>query len=972
LLDRRDFIRRSALLGGAAAWPEIFLGASRPLQRRLEMSFDGRRRTRWLENQRGGCGVAGQELRFADLSFSLVLDGKTLTAADFSLVRRQDQTAGGIARHTVSYESNGLRVRVALEWSDQRPEVRKWLEVTNTGARPVRLQEVNLEVLSLPAGTAVDIEQSKVTAQRVLARTSEIGLMLALDFACCRVRRDGPLLELGYRPHAELAAGETHHSHSALSSPVDLKGERPGYLFRRIIASRFPFPFAGPLNLYYPITNQWYYSPPNLGETAAEISPYQGNPGVPMLHTDPEGVMHHMELAQKLGLTHVLLYPAADRLAPGKVSPDVIERVVRHGHDLGLRVVACATFNAFTYWGFYAQLGEDARALQAEYKDEWFWRDGEGKKQAGICPGCSEFVAWAGNRASEFVRRFAIDGWLVDGAGVQQCWADHGHLPGEESLYAQVHGWADYYQQVLSTRPQMAGMCNLGFEPMLPQFVQYLHSIYLTDPLNLVVTPSLSELQMMADSRRKQAVQLLEQNGVPAENNQNAEYYLIRDSPLRQEKTFEYSLLQGLAVSPNLSVADLEGLLDEVPARSIERVQLFWKKWTSFAQENFLALRSFRRVGEVPGLGRLEVYEKCDGKQSLLFVINPSPIPLTKQFRLADLISIPGATFSVQELYPTEIWYPGLRGREWRLEDTLVLGGEPDSLTLLRVSSFVNGPVVSGAPATLEVRKEDWELTVYGRTGEAALAYLDSPIASVEVVPPPVVRVEGKVSAEVVEETNGVLRIQFPGRATPQFISHWQAATGSLETALAGKWYQRMVAPVHVLPASPFFGLAHNDRLEELPPGNRFLGVRLYNLPSSEEQVRLRLVLKRGQASILGRTPQAILSSASDFVGEGGSWWYQGQFYLPFAFSREYRPGPEDHLLALPVLTVYEAVRRARAWLNGDEIELEKHQYRRYYARVEKRLGRKGRDGWCYFMNLTKAGAQLGENTLTFWFEWGD
>jgi hypothetical protein len=567
----------------------------------------------------------------------------------------------------------------------------------------------------------------------------------------------------------------------------------------------------------------------------------------------------------------------------------------------------------------------------------------------------------------KFVRDFEMDGLLVDGAGIVPCWADHGHVPGEDSLYAQAKGFNDHYREVLSVRPAMIGACNLGFSPLLPQATEYLHSIYLTDPHNRkVIAPSLSSLSMLADSRRVQALEIMDRLYVPPERNQNIEYYLAPDSPLRQWKTFEYSLLQGLSYTPNLGAADLDALLEQGPFWLRQPAEAFWSKWHKFADENFALLCTHRTRGEQPGMGRLEIYEKCDGRQTLLFIINPAPIPVPRTVPIQDLTGLSANRFTVEELYPAARVLPGSNGSSWDRSESLKLEAAPNSVVLMRITEFTGSPLISGGPAEIQDHGEYYEVIVHGRTGEATDVYIDRAISSIEVVPPAIKRVEGEVTAQVVPGTTGVLRVEFPGRKSETFVANWRMRPGGVNTGLASKWPLRFDGPEMLLPGKAFRIAAAANKLETLRPANRFLGACLYNFPPIDEEARLRVRLKADRAiNALSKTgpPEA---APIDPGGAGAEWWYQAEFYLPFAFStREnaYRPAPEDHLLALPVLTDGEAVRQIKAWVNGQELVLQRHQYSRLAKDVKERS--------CIFFDLAEADLKLGDNMLSIWLQWG-
>ena len=64
---------------------------------------------------------------------------------------------------------------------------------------------------------------------------------------------------------------------------------------------------------------------------------------------------------------------------------------------------------------------------------------------------------------------------------------------------------------------------------------------------------------------------MIEDLGIPADRNQNCEYYLLPNAPVTDEKAFEYGVLQGLAVGDMVPVAN-DGTGLRVRAIEAERV----------------------------------------------------------------------------------------------------------------------------------------------------------------------------------------------------------------------------------------------------------------------------------------------------------------------------------------------------------------------------------------------------------------
>jgi hypothetical protein len=186
---------------------------------------------------------------------------------------------------------------------------------------------------------------------------------------------------------------------------------------------------------------------------------------------------------------------------------------------------------------------------------------------------------------------YGFDGVLIDARGLTPCYSEeHDHVPGQRSLYAQARAVADFFEKIRALRPGITISCNLGFNPLLPQFIRHLDSIYLTDPSVELAIPGLSLLKLMDDSRRAQSLEMIEDLGVPPDRNQNCEYYLLPDAPLTDEKTFEYGVLQGLAVVITPKDEEYHITLDNYGQREailFEACQALGVKRFSFSRKSY-------------------------------------------------------------------------------------------------------------------------------------------------------------------------------------------------------------------------------------------------------------------------------------------------------------------------------------------------------------------------------------------------
>src|SRR5690606_29858491 len=135
-------------------------------------------------------------------------------------------------------------------------------------------------------------------------------------------------------------------------------------------------------------------------------------------------------------------------------------------------------------------------------------------------------------------------------------------------------------------------------------------------------SPHLNILKNLGDGRREQMVSVHERYFVPYTAFTNYEYYLAPNSRLADPHVFEYSFLQGLAVTPNIGLGEIRSFLDRIPSKDNLRVKSFIRYWLEFVREHYDVWRYTSRLGDPPGLGAAEVYGHIKEDRGFLCFVN--------------------------------------------------------------------------------------------------------------------------------------------------------------------------------------------------------------------------------------------------------------------------------------------------------------------------------------------------------------
>src|SRR5690606_9025520 len=122
---------------------------------------------------------------------------------------------------------------------------------------------------------------------------------------------------------------------------------------------------------------------------------------------------------------------------------------------------------------------------------------------------------------------------------------------------------------------------------------------------------------------------------------------------LADPHVFEYSFLQGLAVTPNIGLGEIRSFLDRIPNKDNLRVRSFIKYWLEFIRDHHDVWRYTSRLGDPPGLGAAEVYGHIKEDQGFLCFVNQNAFPVQKELVLDGTIGLSkGSSFLLSEIYP--------------------------------------------------------------------------------------------------------------------------------------------------------------------------------------------------------------------------------------------------------------------------------------------------------------------------------
>jgi len=87
-------------------------------------------------------------------------------------------------------------------------------------------------------------------------------------------------------------------------------------------------------------------------------------------------------------------------------------------------------------------------------------------------------------------------------------------------------------------------------------------------------------------------------------------------------RVFEYSFLQGLAVTPNIAPAELRVFLNTVRSDRLDYCVAFMRKWMNFIKSNFHYWKNTWEAGNLAAGSKVEIYAHTKGDSGYICLGN--------------------------------------------------------------------------------------------------------------------------------------------------------------------------------------------------------------------------------------------------------------------------------------------------------------------------------------------------------------
>ncbi len=628
------------------------------------------------------------------------------------------------------------------------------------------------------------IQSTALMDNLVFLRKGGVSFFLSLDFPCGRIGAEG----ITYPPNELLAPGGIYSAHTLTIGACRLSGQRVGKFDRAEIEAasayierRFPPRFERPMFLSTGIVNHM--------TDVRDGRIFYSMAGNATLALHPELVAEDLRLCGSVGLEYYQAFEGVFDWPDAAKTGATMRRLQREARRLGVRVG-----NYANPQGLYCpHYNYEHRALN---HPEWLIVGKNGKPEGPECLGCREYAKMLTERLAAHNREFGLEMVCLDFLSLRPCYAtNHGHEPGD--VYQQIRALVRLMQALDDLGPDFLIWSNSGnWLDLMPKLVWFNPNVYLTDPHARAYTPHLNALKFLGDGRREQMVSVHESHFVPWRAFCNCEYYLVHRSRLADSKVFEYSFLQGLAVTPNLCAAELRPFLDHIPAQDAARCKVFMRRWLGFVRDHFEVWKHTLRVGDPPGAGAAEVYAHVAGDHGYLCLVNQNPYPRAATFVLDGSVGLgAGDSFLLSEVYPRECPIAEQPLPAARYGDAIhcIMPAQSVRIIEIKPARKAPAPAVFGLPAAIRRTNDGYRMTLRAPQGERAELGLVLPVGeAVESVTarqaPTVPMYAFPVTARVLAQTGNLARIevQFPRDRAPRELTRWRVSPGGLETGLPG------------------------------------------------------------------------------------------------------------------------------------------------------------------------------------------
>ena len=605
--------------------------------------------------------------------FSIHFNQRTYHSDDFEVVDIQEHQDENNPlppfikgeRVTVHLHHEDMDVVCVYQASTDKPYLKKWLEITfhRTGI----LEKVSVESLTIPENADFKIAKSSGGFDICLfLSVKQWGLFFTLDFPYNDITVEDRYFELSYPPFEQVTAGETVRSHKLTVGSYSLHGaERGDYdldqaeAFRHYLLFDYAPPrLQAPQLVYSSIVNQYTEVNFDVPDTPPEQFPLQNKifytlTNAPYLMLYPERIPEEIDFCKDVSMEFCQIYEGPFEWTEETPDEEILLKVSTYAQKAAVKLGLYTGANNLTA-AHFNHYGEQ------KGKPEWRIVDAEGNTSSSYCFGSDEFTQWFTDTIINASQNYGFLMTNFDFLAITPCYAqNHDHPPG--GIYQQIANVTKCLNTIRTAIPGYIFDSNLGWAPLVPKIACEMDGFYFTDPYVNTYFPALNATKILDDSRRADMVRYFRDYLTAVEYFRNCEYFVCADSVVHDFSLFEYGILQGLAVTPNLQLGESRALFDRLNQKQCEHAKKFLAEWTQFVKDNWEYYQNTKVLTDLPSLGQVEIYAHCKKEQGYLFLVNPNPFRLSAQFTLDETIGLssPGL-FTVKELYPEKGCLPAI------------------------------------------------------------------------------------------------------------------------------------------------------------------------------------------------------------------------------------------------------------------------------------------------------------------------
>ena len=762
----------------------------------------------------------------------------------------------------------------------------------------------------------------------VCVRKNGISFIFSLDFPYSKI--DG--CQISYKPYIALKSGQKYTPHSVTVTACRLSGKMSGKFdiaeieaVSDYIENRYPIRFDRPMNMTTGITNRMTYV-----EDGKIFYSMDDNATLELKY---DLTLEDVDLCAELGLEYYQVFEGVFDWVDTEKNSQKLKALVDYAAEKGVKV------------GDYVHPGEmycPHYNYEGRFCGETDWRSISAEGNYGqLCLGSEDYLKHLKERLVTHNKKHKEKLICMDMLMVGPCYNEkHNHAPGD--VYKQVLGMVELMEALNALSDDYMVWTNSGnWIEFMPKLAWYNQNIYLTDPHAREYEPALNALKYYGDCRREQMVTVHEKYMLPYRFFTNCEYYFCPRGRVSDVRTYEYSLLQSLAVTPNVCLGEIRTFVNRIPYKEVAGFKRFIKKWLNFVKDNYRYWKKTLRCGDAPGVGAAELYSHIDGDTGYLCFVNQNTYSMPIKFRLDQSVGLmKGDRIELSEIYPKECLLAEAGIPYAQYGDEIELLMEPESVRYIKVEPYTEtaGIAIYGAEGRTEKTENGYRIYLkeeQGVTKSIAISVdKDERILSLNAYQMPTVKMYTfDVEANITCQAANLARaeIKFPRFPAVKEISSWTREADG----------QKVTLP---------------------RPGFEFMGGLVSGSYSEKYEVCVEIVTAKNEAPQVSYI-EAVKGEAvpQTELKHNKTEKLSTEFYIPFIEPIHFpsKAGFDDDSVMHLVFRDPAKVVKLKAWLNGTEVEVKQ------YKHVVQR-------GWfTYYVELT-GNVNPGAVKMSLEIEWAE